>query len=665
MKHLLVLLFIGCLFQAQAQITFQRTYGGASDDRGHAVEQTADGGYIVTGLTKSYGAGGEDVLLMRLNEFGDTLWTKTFGSPSNDRGRAVKECIGGGFIIVGTTAFGPGPSDVYLLRTDDTGDLLWSKTFGGLGADQGWDVQQTSDTGFVIVGDENSFGNPDVYLVKTDAAGTLQWTKTFGGSNLEYGRSVEQTNDGGYIICGTTQSYGPGLANGYVIKTDVVGDPVWTKTFGGTGADYGLFITQTTDGGYLFSGYSYSFGGNLYVIKTDSNGDEIWSKDYGNAGLEQGWAARPTFDGGFVFAGGTSSFGAGTNDVYVVKTDSLGDTLWTRAYGGLLSEYGYCIQQTADSGFIIIGYAASFGSGLEDIYLIKTDAQGYSSGCNEFGTNTLVNASGTIMGSGVVTSTGGGEVNPGTLIDSVAVLFDILCDTCIPAAISGFIHTDTFYTATFFDTSSNTSNWFWDFGDGNTDTVQNPVHTYVVDSIYYVCLVVSNFCGTDTFCDSVNVICPDPVAGFSFVDTGLTITFTDTSAWPVNWFWDFGDGNTDTVQNPVHTYPSSGTYYVCLYVSSVCGTDSICDSITVIVVGTSPTIPIIANLILHPNPTTGEVRITNVEFPITNVEVFDVFGRAVPLNFDILHSTFSIQHSPPGIYFVKIGNRTQKLVLNK
>ena len=363
-----------------AQITFQRTYGGTDGDAGFSVQQTSDSGYIVAGYTYSFGAGGEDVYLIKTDASGDTLWTRTYGGTHDDDGGAsVQQTADGGYVVTGQT-YRSDSEWVYVVKADPEGNFRWSRTYGDSWSKQGNSVRQTTDHGCAVAGQAWTAGlRYQAYLIKTDSVGDTMWTRTFGGTEDEAGYSVQQTTDSGYIIAGCTYSFGADSGDVYLIKTNAGGDTLWTRTFGGAHEDWGNSVQQTSDGGYVVAGYTCSFGAghaDVYLIRTNANGDTLWTRTYGGADYDYGQSVEQTADGGYVIAGYTCSFGAGGADAYLIKTNSNGDTLWTRAFGGPGDDEGCSVQQTFDGGYVVGGFTYSFGAGFEDVYLIKTDSLG-------------------------------------------------------------------------------------------------------------------------------------------------------------------------------------------------------------------------------------------------------------------------------------------------
>ena len=387
---------------AAAQQRWTRSYGGTSYDVGSSVRQTSDSGYIITGGTASYGHGFPDLDMwfIKTNASGDTIWTRTCGGTRNDDGLSVQQTSDSGYVIAGyTLSFGAGAYDIYVIKTSATGDTLWTRTYGGTRDEEGNSVQQTSDGGYIIAGYTSSFGagSFDVYLIKTNASGDTLWTRTYGGGGDDEGNSVRQTADSGYIVAGFTSSFGAGNEDIYLVKTNASGDTLWTRTYGGSGYEEGSSVEQTADGGYIVAGYTDSFGADsadVYLVKTNSAGDTIWTRTYGGSGSDEANALGKTSDGGYIIGGWTSSFGAGSRDVYLVRTNASGDTVWTRTCGGTGIDYGSSVQQTADGGYVAAGYTTSVGTG-GDVYLIKTDETG-NVGVEEPGSDRSV-ATGSLM----------------------------------------------------------------------------------------------------------------------------------------------------------------------------------------------------------------------------------------------------------------------------
>jgi predicted secreted protein len=370
------------LAQGLPELEWSKTFGNLGDDFGDSVQQTSDGGYVIAGFTESYGAGGEDVWLIKTDSNGNKTWDKTFGGTSDDAGWSVQQTSDGGYVIAGSTSsYGAGGEDVWLIKIDSNGNKAWDKTFGGTSFDDGESVQQTSDSGYVIAGSTSSYGagEGDVWLIKTDSNGNKVWDKTFGGTSDDAGWSVQQTSDGSYIVAGFTESYGAGGEDVWLIKTDSNGNKVWDKTFGGTSFDDGESAQQTSDGGYVIAGFTESYGAggeDAWLIKTDSNGNKIWDKTFGGTSDDAGWSVQQTSDGGYIVAGGTSSYGAGGEDVWLIKTDSNGNKVWDKTFGGTADDDGISVQQTSDDGYVIAGVTGSYGAGNEDVWLIRLGPEG-------------------------------------------------------------------------------------------------------------------------------------------------------------------------------------------------------------------------------------------------------------------------------------------------
>jgi len=258
-------------------------------------------------------------------------------------------------------------------------DVLWGRTFGGPIMNIGYCVQETDDGGFVFTGrfdDAEDDNRPDLWLVKTDFAGIEVWSQTFGGTDLEEGKCVQQSSDGGYIIVGYIKYFMTANWDVLLIKTDDNGSEIWSQTFGGIDLDEGAGVQETSDGGYIIVGRSASLGAgatDVWLIKTDAEGNELWNRTFGGVHRDCGNCVRQTVDGSYIILGKTQSLGAGYIDVWLIKTDADGNTIWNQTYGGFFEDIGYCIQQTIDGGYIITGNTSSFGGNITDAFLLRLE----------------------------------------------------------------------------------------------------------------------------------------------------------------------------------------------------------------------------------------------------------------------------------------------------
>ncbi|KYK34533.1 MAG: hypothetical protein AYK22_05240 [Thermoplasmatales archaeon SG8-52-3] len=355
---------------------WNRSYGGQNYEEGRSVQQTVDGGYIITGRTSSFGAGGYDVWLIKTDFSGLKEWDKTFGGEKDDVGYSVQQTTDGGYIITGFTySFGAGGYDVWLIKTDCNGSMEWNETFGGTNFEEGYSVQQTVDGGYIITGRTSSYGEGghDVWLIKTDSVGNEEWNKTFGGPLYDYGYSVQQTTDGGYIITGFI---GSGHFDVWLIKTDRYGFIEWNKIFGGIAADGGYFVQQTADEGYIIIATTASYGtggSDIWMIKTDPKGDKEWDETFGSTDGYYGFCVQLTADGGYIISGYIYTYSNQNYDALLIKTDSEGNKEWDETFGGTDIEIAYSVQLTADGGYISTGRTDSYGSGGNDVWLIKIE----------------------------------------------------------------------------------------------------------------------------------------------------------------------------------------------------------------------------------------------------------------------------------------------------
>ncbi|MFQ5606976.1 MAG: hypothetical protein ACE5GA_03440 [Candidatus Zixiibacteriota bacterium] len=367
-----------------APLTWQAAFGGILEDQGLDVERVA-GGYVAAGWSSSFGPGAEDAYLVKADDAGNMLWEANYGGSATDIARALVVADDGGLVAAGvTSSSGLGGMDMYMFKTAANGSLLWEKTFGGVDDDEAFGLLKTADGGYLVVGSSVTFGGGTLktaYLVKTDAAGTLQWqtSYTFPGTDF-IGYDVIPSGDGGYLIIGESVPVVVGWSEVYLARVDSAGGVIWERSFGGQVNDRGNGIVSTSDGGFVIVGTTTSFGAvgeDIYVLRTNSVGDSIlWQRTFGGAGADRGEAVSATADGGFIISG-TKTLGVlSGSQAYLLKIDGSGALVWDRSYGGSAFEDGSGMALSTDGGYVIVGATTSIGAGSEDLYLVKTDASG-------------------------------------------------------------------------------------------------------------------------------------------------------------------------------------------------------------------------------------------------------------------------------------------------
>jgi len=370
---LTTIILLTSLSLLKGQTVFKRTYGGSGYDDGHSVQQTADGGYILFGQTRSFGNGFQDMYLVKTDNNGIEQWSRTYGGADWEFGNSVQQTSDGGYILCGSYS-GTINDSLALIKTDSVGNVIWNKRYSGsIDREVGQFVRETTDGGFIAVGFTGPSGTEDIYLLKTDKNGTELWNRVYFSSGKESAHGVRQTGDGGYIISGETDSKGKGGNDMYLIKTNSSGDTTWTKTYGTASNETGWSLYITSDGGYALLGYENFAGGNLFLVKTDALGNEQWHKYYGGTYADEGYSVQQTSDGGYVLAGSKGN-SLTSDEMYCIKTDNAGTVQWEYTYPKGLTSFASSVQQTTDGGYILLG--STYASGNTDMYLVKIASNG-------------------------------------------------------------------------------------------------------------------------------------------------------------------------------------------------------------------------------------------------------------------------------------------------
>jgi hypothetical protein len=382
------------------------------EDHARSVQPTSDGGWVVGGHTQSYGAGLWDLYVVKLNAAHEMEWTRTVGGLGSEFGYSVMQTADGGYLAVGHSQsfVWDAGYDIFVVRLDAAGDLVWSNTYGGPLDDFGFTMALTPDGGCVVAGITESFGHGiwDMYALKIGADGALQWSRTIGGPDWEEARAIWPTNDGGFVLAGLTRSYGVGNADMYVVKLNGEGELQWTRTIGGAGNDEADSVQQTSDGGFIVAGSTTSYGAggqDAYLVRLDAAGQLLWTKVMGGPGDDVARTVRQTPDQGFVMAGSTGSGVNTTAAPYMLKVSATGAFEWAHALPVGAGE-GHVFQVYPSSGgdHMLGGYA--YNAEENDWYILLARVDGAGTSCGTSLANIAVQSGGTI-GSGGEVNTGG------------------------------------------------------------------------------------------------------------------------------------------------------------------------------------------------------------------------------------------------------------------
>lgn len=422
---LVLLMSSHMISQAQPGIQWQKNYGGNNADRAMSTKQTTDGGYIVAGYTLSNNGdvtgyrGGEDYWVLKLNSAGTIQWKRTFGGSGDDRCYAVQQTADGGYILAGTSNSSDGQVtnakggfDMWIVKLNSSGTITWKKNLGGSDDDAAYSIDELATGGYVVAGEsksstgdiDNNKGGYDYWIIKLSATGNLVWEKNYGGSADESAKSVQECSDGSIIVAGETTSNDYDVTNnngGYdfwVLRLRPNGNIRWKNTYGGTANDNAYSITQISNGNFVVVGETESNNGHVpdnaggddfWVMTLRGSGSVLWSKTYGGEANDNARFVRETTDGAVVVVGKTESDGGdvtghkGGHDFWVIKViKSTGNLDWEKSLGGFDNDFGYGIDVTADGSQVVVGDSESDDGDLNnnkgnaDYWIVKLTASG-------------------------------------------------------------------------------------------------------------------------------------------------------------------------------------------------------------------------------------------------------------------------------------------------
>lgn len=380
--HLFFALLLIGSFHTSAQITWEKLFSNSSTDVFRSVQEVPAGGYVAAGYTADSTVSDTDAYVVRMTTSGDTIWTyrQNIGLSKKDLFYKVINTADGGFAMCGYTSSITGVSDdILFVKINSSGQMVWTKTWGGSGKDRAQDIIELGDGSYAITGYTTS--SPalyyDAFLYHVDANGDSLWFKRYGTATYDDANSVRALSNGGYLLGGQSSNGANGFDQ-FLIRTNDSGDTLWTRRFGTTGTDNIEYIAVASDGFYLTGGTNGAGAGgdDGYLVKTDTSGNVLFTKTFGGSSPDDFHRVEITIDGGLILSGTTSSTGPLQPNMWLMRTNAAGDSLWSQAYGGDNHDHGYSGCETSDGGFILAGHSGSFGFYNEEGYIVKTDANG-------------------------------------------------------------------------------------------------------------------------------------------------------------------------------------------------------------------------------------------------------------------------------------------------
>ncbi len=501
MKNIIIYTLIALIsLQFSYSQNFFKSYGIVSEnyEQGRRILNASDTTFYIIGLN-SYFA--------HIDSLGNVIWQKKLAVIEDYQFILTFDAINSEneSLVLASTVFSSNgnKTNILISQISKTGDIIWQKSFGNpLNYSKATKIIHTQDNGYVIVGKahEGHGTNFNISFLKINQNGEFVSSKIFAKTDFEEATSVTEAENGDYLITGYTGNPG----NMFLIRTNNVGDTIWTKEINGHLNEAINDIIAIPGDKYIMTGYTsnkdyeYHHDYDLFICCINGNGSIDWVKTYGSVNNERGFGAYLNTDNEVLVTGYSTS--TGQEDIYIIKTNLSGDTLFTKSFGGSSFDIGYNLTQNSH-GYKIIGETRSFSIELEDICMLSFD-ENFSNICREqyFETNIVTSTWWTSFQPGFQEKSGINIDNRQISIQNPTIQIQDDCD-CVPP-IANYVTYETDGWVEFQDYSTWAYSWYWDFGDGETSILQNPGHLILTD--LNVCLTVTNECGTDTHCQIVN-----------------------------------------------------------------------------------------------------------------------------------------------------------------
>jgi len=361
---------------------FKKYYGGIHEEYAYGATRSFDGGFIITGFSTTFSVNSNwDAWVVKIDEDGNGQWAHQFGKAGREVFYAACQASRDQYVFAGFTTSFSRKEDFYIVKVDESGTTLWEKAYGGPEHDAAFDIITTSDGNLAVTGYTYSYGigGRNMWVMKLSQDGDIIWDVNFGKYYNDMGYALKETADGGFIVVGYTDVYSTQYRYMWMVRLDASGKFLWEKVFDYDGFSMATDVLTYEDGSIIIGGQTDSLKNgwlNYWAVKTDFIGNIIWSKVYVTSSTDT-WKMVKTDKGGFTALGTTTHMGQEAGDFLLIHFNTGGEVQWSQTYGGSNFEIGGKLMNLGPGiGYGLTGTTKSFGNGITDYYLIVTDDQG-------------------------------------------------------------------------------------------------------------------------------------------------------------------------------------------------------------------------------------------------------------------------------------------------